>query len=365
MEDRAIQLSVSQFVDLTNQVLEGAYPTLQVVGEVASFTVNQGKFVFFDLKDEASTVGCFMMLFNVRQPIEEGMRVVVTGTPKLTAKGRFSITVCSVRPVGEGSLKKSFELLRAKLEREGLFDDARKRPLPTAPTHVAVISSTQAAGYADFIEVVNQRWGNINLAVAHTAVQGDGAADQIIRAIDHFNQAPEPAEVLVIVRGGGSADDLAVFNDELLVRAVAGSRLPTLVGIGHEVDTGLVDLAADVRAATPTHAAQLLVPDRESVIAAIRLKIVRACRQIEISLRDEIEGNQSRLGEVASFVEQQIDDAMRDIGHLTSMIGVYDPQSILDRGYAIIRGDIQAGSLIEVETSRQKLTAEVRDVKQK
>ena len=365
MENHEIQLSVSEFIDLTNQVLDGAYPALAIVGEVASFNVNQGKFVFFDLKDDSGTVGCFMMVYQLRVPIEDGMKVVITGTPKLTAKGRFSITVRSVRPVGEGSLKKSFELLRAKLDSEGLFDPARKRSLPAAPARVAVISSTQAAGYADFIEVVNQRWGNMSLTVAHTAVQGDGAADQIIRAINYFNRSADPAEVLVIVRGGGSADDLAVFNDEQLVRAVAGSRVPTLVGIGHEVDTSLGDLVADVRAATPTHAAQLLVPDREAVIDAVWAQVQNAARRSIGNIDAVIENDSARLSRAIEGAERRLDDIQQQMRHVLSTIRAYDPQSILARGYAIIRGEHRVGAVIEIETIDQNITAEVRYVSKK
>lgn len=365
MENQKIQLGVSEFVELTNQILDGAYPSVSVVGEVASFKLNQGKFVFFDLKDDVSTLNCFMMVWQLRTPIEDGMRVVVTGTPKLTAKGRFSLTVRSVQPIGEGSLKKSFDLLRTKLDKEGLFEPTRKRLLPVAPSRVAVISSTQAAGYADFIEVVNRRWGNVALTVAHTAVQGEGAADQIIRAIDYFAQTSVPPEVLVIVRGGGSADDLALFNDELLVRAVASSRIPTLVGVGHEVDTTLVDLAADVRAATPTHAAQILVPDREAVIDAIWTGVQGATERVLDSICDTIEEDRFRMLGAVDAAEEHIDAWAQELRHTMAMIATFNPQSILARGYAIIRGECSPGSVIELETKDQYITAEVRDVNQK
>src|SRR5690606_7984944 len=125
---------------------------LEVEGEVASYKVNQGKFVFFDIKDESGTLGCFMTVWQQRTPIEDGMKVIVRAIPKLTPWGKFSLTVQSIRPSGEGSLKKSFELLKAKLDKEGLFAVERKRTLPTEPQRIAVISSTQAAGYADFIK---------------------------------------------------------------------------------------------------------------------------------------------------------------------------------------------------------------------
>ena len=159
MEKADLQFSVSDFVALTNQTLEYAYPSVQIEGEVASFKVNQGKFIFFDLKDAGASVGCFMMLWQLRQPIEDGMKVIVTASPKLTQWGKFSLTIRAIRPSGEGDIKKSYELLKAKLDKEGLFAPERKRPLPRIPKRVAVISSVQAAGYADFIKILNARWG--------------------------------------------------------------------------------------------------------------------------------------------------------------------------------------------------------------
>jgi len=140
------RLSVSDFIAITNQTLEYAYPIVEIEGEVASFKINQGKFVFFDIKDAGASVGCFMMLFQLRLPVEDGMKVIVTASPKLTQWGKFSLTVKAIRPSGEGSIKKSFELLKAKLDQEGLFAIERKRPLPSIPKHIAVISSAQAAG---------------------------------------------------------------------------------------------------------------------------------------------------------------------------------------------------------------------------
>src|ERR1700744_4751940 len=154
-------LSVSDFIALTNQTLEYAYPLVTIEGEVSSFKVNQGKFVFFDLKDEGGSVGCFMMAFQLRLPIEDGMKVIVTASPKLTQWGKFSLTIRSIRPSGEGALKKSFDLLKEKLDKEGLFAPERKRTLPTVPRHIGVSTSTEAAGYADCFKMVNQRWGGL------------------------------------------------------------------------------------------------------------------------------------------------------------------------------------------------------------
>lgn len=351
--------SVSDFVALTNQTLEYAYPSVEIEGEVASFKVSQGKFVFFDLKDSNASVGCFMTVWQLRQPIEDGMKIIVTATPKLTQWGKFSLTVRALRPSGEGSLKKSFELLKAKLDKEGLFSAERKRVLPVVPQHVAVISSTQAAGYGDFIKIINDRWGGLKIDVAHVQVQGADAPDQMIRALKYFNEQEQLPEAIVIIRGGGSADDLSAFNDELLVREIAASRVPTLVGVGHEIDESLADLAADVRAATPSNAAQLLVPDRQEIIRSVRYKVQSALPRT----LQAIEAARTQLSEVLSravrATEQQYQRSEDHFMRLQQVLGQLDPSVILRRGYALVRGEQKVGSRIEIETDKAIIGAKV------
>ncbi len=357
-----IQYSVSDFIAITNQTLEYAYPSVEIEGEVASFKVNQGKFIFFDIKDAGGSIGCFMTVWQMRVPIEDGMKVIVTASPKLTQWGKFSLTVKAVRPSGEGALKKSFELLKAKLDKEGLFMDARKRNLPSIPQHVAVISSTQSAGYADFIKIVNDRWGGLRIDVAHVQVQGAGAPDQIIRALNYFNERDELPEVIIVIRGGGSADDLSAFNDEQLVRAIAGSRVPTLVGVGHEVDESLADLAADVRAATPSNAAQILVPDKNEIIRATRYQVRSLLPRVENAIDQRSVFVRTILSDVLAQVERKIDQRFEQLAATCSVLVQLDPQTVLARGYALIRGIQKVGGMIEIETNKVIIKAEVKDV---
>lgn len=357
--------SVSDFIAVTNQTLEYAYPSVEVEGEVASFKVNQNKYVFFDIKDQGGSVGCFMTVWQLRVPIEDGMKVIVTATPKLTQWGKFSLTVKAIRPSGEGALKKSFELLKAKLQAEGLFAPERKRILPRIPKHVAVISSTQAAGYADFIKIINDRWVGLNIDVAHVQVQGAEAPDQIIRAINYFNQQEFLPEVIVIIRGGGSADDLAAFNDEPLVRAVAGSRIPTLVGVGHEVDQSLSDLAADVSAATPSNAAQILVPDKSEIIRAVRVQIGSLASRLFQAIEQQKHLIRSDLEKSLRTIESAIAEHTRNVTALKGILNQLDPNTVLKRGYAIIRGVAKIGAMIEIETNKAILKAEVKNVTEK
>ena len=399
--------SPTEFIAVVNQTLEYAYSSVLVTGEVASFKVNQGKWVFFDLKDEESSVSCFMTLWNMRVPLEDGMRVTVRAVPKLTKWGKFSLTVDAVKPVGEGSLKKAYEMLKKKLTAEGLFDPAKKRPLPTDLTRLGVISSTQAAGYADFIKIINARWGGMKVSVAHTQVQGMDAPDQIIRALKYFNERGE-VQVIAILRGGGSADDLSCFNDEALVREIAASRIPVITGIGHEVDESLADLAADVRASTPSNAAEMLTRDRaeeltklarvmnrteQALLQAVerartenREKVANVSRgllakYIEPALinnRHAIEKvgqsllsryiepmlvqNREKLAKCLTKVQNELSKMSMEVEHKLKLLETLNPEKVLRQGYAILSGKISPGNVVEITTMKQEIKAEVKEI---
>lgn len=332
-----VTLSVSEAIELVNQTLEQAFPFVLIEGEVASFKVNQGKFVFFDIKDETGSIGCFMMVFNLKFPLEDGMKVRILAEPKLTAWGKFSLTVREVMPVGEGSLKKSFELLKAKLEKEGLFDEARKRPLPQLPVRIGVVSSSQAAGYADFLKILENRWGGLNIVLVDVPVQGIEAPKQIIGALEYLNELAEPVDVIALLRGGGSADDLSAFNHEDLVRAVAASRTPTIVGVGHEVDVSLADLAADRRAATPSNAAEILVPDKREVLQRIeRLKETArngANAATSVFEEDRVTAEDS----ITKLLQQLVQNIEEKLRLHRQTLHQLNPETILQRGYTLVK----------------------------
>lgn len=371
-----LPISVSDAIALINQTMEYAYPTLVIEGEISGFKVNQGKFVFFDIKDAGGSLGCFMMVFQLRTALEDGMRVRITASPKLTQWGKFSLTVRTVEPIGEGALKRAFELLHAKLEKEGLFDESRKRLLPSLPSRIGLITSTQAAGYADFTTILNQRWGGMEVMVANVTVQGASAPGQMVSALQHFNEMSEPPEVIVIVRGGGSADDLAAFNDEPLVRAIAASRVPTLVGVGHEVDTSLVDLAADVRAATPSNAAQLLVPNRHEIVERHEYQLQQSIKKVEgryLRLEDMVLQSRGKMLNSIISREQHIE---HEFIQLRRTLKQLNPLSVLQRGYAVVRAEggaliadggvsIQAGDELDIELRDVIVKAGVKHVDKK
>lgn len=353
-------LTVSEFLAALNETMGFAFPEVTIQGEVSSFKVNQGKWVFFDVKDQESTLGCFMTLYQLKTPLEDGMQVRVIGTPKLTKWGKFSFTVKRVELAGEGALKRAFLLLQKKLSEEGLFAPERKRSLPQYPKTIGLVASGQSAAYADFIKILGQRWGGLTIQLADVQVQGAAAPDQVVGAIRQFNEAAEPVDIIVVIRGGGSLEDLQAFNTEDVARAVAGSRIPTIVGVGHEVDVSLADMAADVRAATPTDAARIVVPDRVAMAGELDSRTARMEQHIRQNLLRREQLLLNHITRMERFVRQPIErlaraaiNLRRDLGTIERTLQLreqkleglvrnlknVDPKAVLARGYSMVRQD--------------------------
>jgi exodeoxyribonuclease VII large subunit len=265
-------ISVSQFLGLVNQTLRTIpSETFAIEGEVADFKISQGKWVTFDLKDEDldAKLPCFMTTYQLGVPIQSGMRVRASGYAKVFERfGKFSLNVSSIMPVGEGALAKAYALLKAKLTAEGLFELGRKRDLPKFPQSVGLITSREAAAYGDFLRILGNRMGGLTVIHANVHVQGQYAVEEICAAFASFNALPpsERPELIVLTRGGGSLEELHAFNDERVVRAVFGSLVPVVVGVGHERDESLCDFVADFRASTPSNAAECICADRQDLL---------------------------------------------------------------------------------------------------
>ena len=329
--------SVSDFVSVFNQTLDFAYPSVTIVGELSNFKVSKNRWIYFDLKDEFASVRFFGTVYNLPGPLEDGLMVQVTGVPRLHQTFGFSITVRTMQPVGEGSLKKAAALLQAKLEKEGLFDPLRKRSLPYPPQSIALVGSKESAAYADFIKVLGARWGGIDITLCDVQVQGEAAASQIIAAIAACNALSEPPEVLVLTRGGGSANDLAVFSNEQVVRAVAASRIPTLIAIGHEIDVSLAELAADQRASTPSNAAELLTPDRaheQKQLASLQAALKHGLRSVASAHREQLQHTKKLLQQA---VIQHVQQERERLLTAQKLLAALSPEAALQRGYAIVR----------------------------
>jgi len=356
-------LSPTDFVALLNHTLEFAYPNVTIEGELANFRVVKNRWVYFSLKDEVSSVDFFGTVYQLPGPLKDGLMVRAVGAPRMHTRFGFAVNLSSLTPVGEGSIKKAADLVRLKLQKEGLFDPARKRPLPSYPQHIGLITAAASAAYADFIKILGQRFGGLKIDVVDVYVQGDQAPTTIVRAVEHFNQMANPPEVLVITRGGGSAEDLAAFNDERVVRAVAASRILTLVAIGHETDESLAELAADARANTPTGAAARLVPDKVHELinlSANKVELVRLSRQLfddaAASLSRDREGLDLQVARLFEVESQRLATNRR-------LVGLFDPKDALRRGYALVRKNGRLVKSAQQIKPKDKLSIDFADGK--
>lgn len=363
-------LSVAEYLKLVNDTLR-FIPSDQVVveGEVSDYRVAQGKWVSFDLKDEKeeAVLKCFMTSWQLKTPIQDGMRVQVNGYPNVYMRfGSFKLNVEALEPVGEGVLRKSYELLKRKLESEGLFDVSRKRALPRFPERIGLITSRDAAAYGDFLRILNNRWGGVRVLFRHVHVQGREAVAEIVSALEYFNRVAQAAknhhsnalhgspDVVVLTRGGGGLEDLHAFNDESVARAVYASGIPVVCAVGHERDESLCDFVADVRASTPSNAAERVAPSRGDV----SYEIDSLVRHIETRLNDSIQDRAFVLERATSLIgfilerqKQRLTQLTEGLMRRTStwlprlregldgferILRQLDPKRVLARGYSLV-----------------------------
>jgi exodeoxyribonuclease VII large subunit len=373
---------------------------LWVEGEIGRVTISSAGHAYFALKDERAAIQCVWFRDDrVRSAFQAqtGLRVVAHGRVELyEPQGALQLYVESIQPSGVGDLAIRFEQLKARLAAEGLFDAARKRPLPQRPRTIAVVSSPTGAAWKDVIHVLGRRWPLVRVVLVACRVQGEGSAESIVtalRRVDRYAQVCPPGEapvLTIVARGGGSMEDLWSFNDERVVRAIVAHSLPVVSGVGHEIDVTLADFAADVRAPTPSAAAELVVPDRaefaaalargaERMHAAAARVLVGAAREVDVERRalerldpaSRLSAARQRAGELldraSRAIRSRLVDAARaqdrlatalpalavgtiarsrgDLATAAAALAVLGPQATLARGYAIVRR-VTDGSIV-------------------
>ena len=316
-------ISVGELDRRLKRLIEGDTAGVYVEGEVSGLRAVASGHIYFTLKDEQEEASIDAVMYRTAPPrsrrlLADGARVVLIGRATVYApRGRLQFTADEARPAGRGALLEALERLKEKLAGEGLFAAERKRALPADPRIIGVVTSASGAALHDIIKVASRR-GRVRVVLAPAQVQGATAAAQMVRALDLLAQMPG-IEAIILGRGGGSADDLAAFNDELLVRKVAASRVPIVSAVGHEVDTTLTDLAADARAATPSQAAELLVADAEARTDALDHLRVRLERALDLRIAADqaaLDRLQARLGTPQRLLGEQrrdVDDALERI----------------------------------------------------
>jgi len=308
-------------------ILEGTFEDVWIEGEVSNYRPAQSGHLYFTLKDSRSQIRCVCFRDQARllkfRP-DDGLHITVRGSLGVyEPRGEYQIYVTHIEPVGAGALQLAFEQLKKQLQEEGLFDESRKKPLPVLPCCIGVVTSPNGAAVQDILRVLKRRFFNARVQIYPVKVQGDGAAAEVASAIRYFNRA-KIAEVLIVARGGGSLEDLWAFNEEVVARAIAASEIPIITGVGHETDFTIADFVADLRAPTPSAAAEIVVRSRQEFdrqIAEARRHLVNRMRYLLSEWKHRARDLQTHRGfrQLEMLVRrrrQQVDDMSGSLASL-------------------------------------------------
>jgi exodeoxyribonuclease VII large subunit len=341
-ETAATAIPVSTLTQAAKDVLQGAFPRLWVSGEVSDFKRHRNGHWYFCLKDVESSIRCVVWSrdqFRISAPPDEGMQVMALG--QLTvypARGEMQLVITAMETEGDGLSRKALELILARLEKDGLLAAERKRPLPRYPRRIAVVTSPDGAAIRDIVAVARRRSPGVEIVVVPAAVQGVNAPDELCAALELLARWND-CDCAIIGRGGGAREDLSAFNYESVVRAVAALPMPVISAVGHEIDITLCDLVADVRAATPSAAAEAAVPMHEDMIAdvvALRGALVHATRRRLDGARARIDGLQRQVAANASRAVERKRARIQTAG---GRLHALSPLATLARGFGVARGE--------------------------
>jgi exodeoxyribonuclease VII large subunit len=333
-------IAVHTLTSAAKDLIEGAFPPLWVRGEVSDFKAHRNGHWYFALRDAEAQVKCVIWSSAAKRipaPPDEGMQVLAYGQMTVwPVRGDLQFSVRALEAEGDGLWRKALERTRLSLEKDGLLDPARKRALPAFPRRIAVITSPDGAAMHDIITVARARSADVEIVIVAAKVQGDGAPESLVAAIDRVSRWRD-ADALIIGRGGGAREDLWAFNDERVARALAACPIPTISAVGHEVDVTICDLVADVRAATPSAAAELAVPSRRDVIARVESlgnRLVTAARRREERALASLSQVQKRLGLAATRI---VERRRSRVESLAGQLHALSPLRTLARGFAVAR----------------------------
>jgi exodeoxyribonuclease VII large subunit len=394
--------TVTELNRAARDVLESGFGGVWVKGELSEVSYAPSGHLYVTLKDEGAELSAvrFRSRSPVLQALEVGMVVLAFG--KLTVyepRGRYQFVATLLQPVGAGALQAAFERLKRKLSEEGLFDASLKRPLPAFPRRIGVVTSPSGAALRDIVSVLQRRWPIVEILLFPSSVQGDAAPQDLIAALDRaarFSAAEGPIDLIILGRGGGSAEDLAAFNDEQLARAVRAHPVPIVSAVGHEIDFAITDFVADLRAPTPTAAAELVTPDAVEIVRSLDGAVTRMARSIrsgwerrERGLRTALRASLFRvpkrlLDTFGQRLDTQVSDLYRRTRDATSrrserlrrlndVLRLSDPRLPLQRGYSLTSiegtsaplkdvGDVTSGQRVVTRLARGGFTSRIEEV---
>ncbi len=400
--------TVSELTRDIKFVLEDAFSSVWVEGEVSNYVLSSSGHAYFSLKDKDSILKCVLFKNSASGSasfrIEDGMHLLVSGRISVYGqRGVYQLYVEHVEPRGKGALGLAFEQLKKKLHKEGLFDEARKKALPILPVHIGIVTSPTGAAIKDILKVMRRRFANVEVTLRPAKVQGDTAKNDIALAIKELNEynrelldegAAHPIDVMIVGRGGGSLEDLWPFNEEIVARAIYDSEIPVISAVGHEIDYTIADFAADLRAPTPSAAAEIAIPrkeDLENRVSALKDRASVAVSGKIGGLEQEVTALRESYVlrapvNVVLQMKQRVDDLLKTVvtgiehameirrGELSAVCGklhVLSPLAVLDRGYSITLRDgevvkdaksLRAGEDVVTRLARGRFRAKVEGI---
>jgi len=372
MEDKGRYIyTVSQLTSSIKIVLEDSFQNILVEGEISNFDRPASGHFYFTLKDEKSELKCvFFKSSNekVKFEIKDGMQVLCGGRISIYEKrGVYQLYVTKLEPKGVGALQLAFEQLKERLFKEGLFDEAHKKKIPLLPERIGIVTSTTGAAIKDILHVLDKRFSNVEVVINPVKVQGEGAREEIAAAVEELNRIGN-IDVMIVARGGGSLEDLWAFNEEIVARAIYNSKIPVISAVGHEIDWTISDFVADMRAPTPSVAAEIVIA-KKSELADRLDELTKKITGFPASIVKEYE---QRLDEIETGISLRFRHYMQlkeeNFKLLSEKIEILSPLGILDRGYSIsfklpdrkiIKNskDVKKGDLIETRVSKGNFTS--------
>ncbi len=390
-------LTVTQLTGIIKQTLEGGFGPIWVTGEISNLRRPASGHVYCTLKDEASQIRAVVFKGAAKKigfDLEDGMKIVCRGRLNVyPARGEYQLIIDAAEPKGLGALQMAFEQLKGRLEKEGLFDPSHKRQIPFLPQTIGIVTSPSGAAIRDILNITARRLPSVDLMIAPAAVQGAEAPREICRAIADLNAVG--VDVIIVARGGGSLEDLFCFNDERVARAIRASGIPVISAVGHEIDFTIADFVADLRAPTPSAAAELVVPDRRDLLERtqrLRERLIHAC---QVSLRgwrtsaaffaERLRDPKGRIADLRmalddrytrleTRIRSRIDTLRGILQRDVSLLDTLSPLSVLQRGFGIVRlsdgtvvrdvGLLAVNDSVDVKVSSGSFTARVTTILQ-
>ncbi|MBI5554825.1 MAG: exodeoxyribonuclease VII large subunit [Elusimicrobia bacterium] len=423
MQQERYVFKVSELNNLLKERLEAEFPDIWLAGEISNYRPNASGHLYFTLKDESGQIGAVMFRFAaavLKFKVEDGLKVIIRGKVSIYVPGgKYQIIISQMEPAGIGALALAFEQLKVKLKQEGLFDPAHKKPIPVLPQKIGIVTSLTGAAIHDMLKILTDRYSNLEILIYPVQVQGDDAKNQIAQAIDDLNQQYSELDVIIVGRGGGSSEDLGAFNEEIVARAIYASRLPVISAVGHEYDVTIADFVADLRAATPSNAAELVVKEKKTLVERVqnaqdklityfthvvdnyRLRVEYAItssvltrplerleeRQQQVDeLLERIAQKASHLFEVYWNKFKEMENMLRvqferyfetkktKLFYLAGQLNAFSPLGVLERGYSIVyvadkkivnSGEqIKIKDIVSIQLWQGRIEAEVKKIEE-